>query len=1012
MSGIQSSVGLISGINYVDIVNQLIAIDATPINNLIKRTETLEKEQTAITELTALFMTTSYMLENLNKKAVYERSEVTSGNDSVLTVSGTASAVAGTYQFTPIRLAQSQQTLASGVVDDAASLGKTGEITIRYGEDMKSATNYELQHMNGGNGIAKGYIRITDGSGTRTTIDLRNATTINDVLDAINNNTDVDVYATLKDDKIVLTDQSGMTSSNLIVQDVNGGTTATDLGIKTTSSTGEIIGSSILYIGENTQLSFLNDGNGVVTEKTMADLIITRSDGQQVSIRLKDTHEIETTADDGTKVTTINYEKPQTLGDIIRAINSATYKDSADVEHDALIRAEIVDGCRIAIYEDGVNGGGEFKIQDGGLSPIIQSLGLVDSKNTAVASNNGDPIVSRRLIGTFSSVLTQSINGGNGISAVDYDGLDAAGVPAQILVADRLGNNEFLEFTTAEIKDCETLEQAMNMFNTKLNDAGVKLEVRMNASKSGFDVVDTTGRNSGVIVFGDTLYDTGNVDTAGEPILRTAGLAAAFGINMGETVDTGVFHGKDAGFQVMGYNTKLSTLNAGKGVTFANSKIWITDSSGKTDSLEFTAKDFQTLGDVIQAINALSVNVFASINDTGDGIQLVDRANGTSTFTVADNLGSKIAQELKISGSITTSQANGGSERTIDGSTTFRVNVEAKDSLYDIQKKINELGGAFTASTLNDGTDAPFRLSIAGKQTGSGAKMVINMDALGLSTTNLSEAQDAIMEYGSATGGGSLTLKSSSNTFSNAAPGVTVTIKSTSKEPVNVWSQRSSVDIKASLKSFVDNYNAFRDKWKEYCQYTETGEKNLLSGTSIANAFDMDVTKILRSSFNDLGVLKSLADFGLTFSLTAVDETTGAPIHGSGGKLEFDETKFDALYESNPDAIEEFFFKQKEVYNFEKKEYEKVSDGFSERFKVIANSLTATEGSLTAGLFASYKANIDKNYERATFMEARLQTKKNRMLKQFYNMEQVMAKIQGQMQYINQIGTSSSTATA
>ena len=1009
MSGIQSSIGLISGINYVDIVNQLIEIDKQPVENLLARTETLEKEKAAMTELTALFMTTSYMLENLNKKSVYERTEVTSSNDSLLTVSSGNTAVEGTYQFTPIQLAQSQQTIASGVADDASPLGKTGEITIRYGKDMKSTLDYDLQHMNGGEGVAKGHIRITDGSGTRATIDLRNATTINDVLDAINKNTEVDVYAKLENDKIVLVDQSGMTKSDLMVQEVSGGTTAKDLGLLGSSDTGEIEGTRILYISEKTQLSFLNDGNGIVTEKSMHDLLVTRSDGQQVKIRFSKTHEIETEAEDGTKVKTVTYEKPQTLGDIVNAINSATYTDGNGDEQDAKIRAEIIDGCRIAIFEDpGINGSGNFTIQDGALSPVAQSLGLIDSQATAVASEDGT-VLSRRLIGTFDSVLVQSLNGGNGISMVDLEGLEDANANAQILVLDREGNNATLVFTPDEIRACETLDQALKMFNTKLSDAGVKLEVRMNDSKSGLDVVDKTGRSAGPIVFGDLLYDTGEVDDQNNPIERTAGLAAAFGINMGASADTSVFHGSDSGFQTIGYNTKLADLNGGKGITIAGGEIYIKDSAGKVDTLKINAKDFQTVGDIIQAINALSTNVFASLNDSGDGIKLVDKASGTDSFVVADMSGSRIAQDLKISGSISAEQAGGAPERTINGSMTYRVQVEAKDSLYDIQKKINELGGNFAASTLNDGTDAAYRLSITGKQTGQGAKMVINLDALGLTTSNLSEAQDAIMAYGSATvGGGQLILKSSSNTFNNAAPGVNVTIKGVSDAPINVWSQRSSVDIKASLKSFVENYNAFRDKWVEYCQYTVDGAANLLSGTRVANAFDIDVNTILRQNFYDLGNLRSLGDLGITFSQVAIDEESGNPIHGSGGKLQFDEAKFDELYNSNPDAIEEFFFKQKEVYNFEKEDYEKVSDGFSERFKKVANSLTSDEGSLTAGLFSTYQRKIDNNYERAEFMLARLETKRTRMLKQFYNMEQAMAKIQGQMKYVEKIGQTQS----
>ena len=54
MSGIASSIGLITGIPIQDTIDQLISISAQPRDALVERTATLKNEQVAITELTAL----------------------------------------------------------------------------------------------------------------------------------------------------------------------------------------------------------------------------------------------------------------------------------------------------------------------------------------------------------------------------------------------------------------------------------------------------------------------------------------------------------------------------------------------------------------------------------------------------------------------------------------------------------------------------------------------------------------------------------------------------------------------------------------------------------------------------------------------------------------------------------------------------------------------------------------------------------------------------------------------
>jgi flagellar capping protein FliD len=115
----------------------------------------------------------------------------------------------------------------------------------------------KLYELNEGSGVSLGSIKITDRSGNSTTIDLTGAQTIQDVLDQINQTTDIKVQAEIGRSgvSINLIDSSGG-AGIFKVEEVDGGTTARDLGILSQISSNEIAGSVIAEAGA-TSLDFI-----------------------------------------------------------------------------------------------------------------------------------------------------------------------------------------------------------------------------------------------------------------------------------------------------------------------------------------------------------------------------------------------------------------------------------------------------------------------------------------------------------------------------------------------------------------------------------------------------------------------------------------------------------------------------------------------------------------------------------------------------------------------------------
>jgi flagellar hook-associated protein 3 FlgL len=94
-------------------------------------------------------------------------------------------------------------------------------------------------------------------------------------------------------------------------------------------------------------------------------------------------------------------------------------------------------------------------------------------------------------------------------------------------------------------------------------------------------------------------------------------------------------------------NTKLTSLNAGSGITPGSFNI--TDRAGNSGTVTLTSTD--TVTDLISKINQLSGNVTASINANGSGLQLIDESSVISqALTVEEISGGTTALALGILG--------------------------------------------------------------------------------------------------------------------------------------------------------------------------------------------------------------------------------------------------------------------------------------------------------------------------------------------------------------------------
>jgi flagellar hook-associated protein 2 len=469
MGRISTGIGLISGINSRDIIEQLMSLEARPKQMIQTRIETVNLQRMAFTDLrtrlTGLRMTASA----LKRPSTFQEAATSSSNENVLTATAARGAAVGSYQFQVARLVSTHQTVSRGFTSPDARIG-AGTLTIEMGGgELKSQT--PLAQLNGGEGIRRGMFRITDRAGNTSVIDTTSAVTLDDVVRRINMALETNVRASVGGERLVLTDQSGGTG-NLIVQDLGDGGSATDLGIVANVAASTINGRDINYLGRATMLAQLNDGRGVRVGGTGPDFQIVAGDGTAVEIHLG---------------------AAKTVGEVLDLINTVG---------EGKVRAEVPAGGNGIRLVDISGGGGGITVAALDYSKAAADLGIEGS--------GGAMVDGRRLIPNLNGVLIASLRGGAGLNL------------GQVSITDRSGATATVNFAGAT-----TVRQMLN----RINNAGIGVAASLNASQNGIQIADTSG-GSGDIIISDidsttaeelgiaSAYDSTRASVAGANLQR------------------------------------------------------------------------------------------------------------------------------------------------------------------------------------------------------------------------------------------------------------------------------------------------------------------------------------------------------------------------------------------------------------------------------------------------------------------------------------------------------------
>ncbi len=777
MGGITTGVGIFSGINSGQIIDQLMAIEGQPKVLAQQRILQLQQQQAAYLDLNSKIQALKTAAGAFRLNNTFTSNVATSSNEAVLSATASTAAIPGSYQFIVDRLVSSQQTLSRGFNSDSAGLN-AGTFTFES-DDARLDRDTALADLNGGTGIHRGKITIADVThNTTATIDLSRAATVNDVLDAINGATGIDVTASIQDGKFVIRSN---TSGNLTVTNAFGSSTATSLGIEHTTATGSTItGSTVYSLGQDTALASLNDGNGIFLNSQSGtgryDFSITVAGSPAVQINIGNKYGSGTTAG------TITEAAPSTLGGVLTRINDQLSAALGNQDVHASIAS---DGVSIQIVD------AQGRAIDVAENTAAGSTTAADLGIKTATSQTGT-VAGTRILAGMNTTLAHTLNGGAGISgngAIDVTGRDGI-------------------LRTINVNTGGTLQSIVDAFNSQ---SGGSVTAALNHTGTGITLTDATGGSGNLIVSGATATSLG-IATA------PAGVAA-------NTVA-----GANLQHQYVTAATTLASLRAGQGV--GTGSFQITDSTGHSAQVTVDA-NIKTLDDLIHNINSKGTRIKARINDHGDGVLLYEdpTGGGASKITVTDQSGT-VGTNLNLVGTATGT----GASNFIDGSFERKVTFDSTDTLQTMASKITAAGVGVSAAVINDGTGStPFRLSLTAKNSGSAGRFIVDSGGFDLGDATLDQGQDARVFYGSPDPARAVLLSSSRNTLDSVITGVTIDLKSTSTDPVTISVARDTDGIETAVNTFISAFNTLSDSISSKTNYDQASDtKGILLGDSTA----------------------------------------------------------------------------------------------------------------------------------------------------------------------------------
>ena len=297
---ITSGTGLVSGIDYDSLIDQLVALEENRVTEVEEQEQEVEEEQSAMSSLETYVEAFGDAAETLSDEDAFEEYTSTSSDDDIATVTGTEGAASGTYSLVVQQLATNEKVASTSFSSSATALGLSGSFTI-------SCSDSAIED---------------DPTTTSVSVTIDSTDSLQEIATKINSADGTGVTAS------ILTQGS---SYYLVLTAVDSGTE----GFYLTDVSGDVLSDGLEILTDTQQIQsdfcFMEEEGGAATEETTFADLFTQVGGNRLTDG--DTITISGTNADGDTISTtftITDTDTTTLGDLLDAVKEA-YGDNVDV---------------------------------------------------------------------------------------------------------------------------------------------------------------------------------------------------------------------------------------------------------------------------------------------------------------------------------------------------------------------------------------------------------------------------------------------------------------------------------------------------------------------------------------------------------------------------------------------------------------------------------------------------------------------------------------------------------
>jgi flagellar hook-associated protein 2 len=418
----------------------------------------------------------------------------------------------------------------------------------------------------------------------------------------------------------------------------------------------------------------------------------------------------------------------------------------------------------------------------------------------------------------------------------------------------------------------------------------------------------------------------------------------------------------------------------------------------QTQKIRFQAQDgiiasvVKALGEFKSAAQGLSLSTdfHKKSAATSDSTVLTSSADATALEgayqVVVDRLAKAQSVRSSTFSTATAAIGTGTLNITIDGTSTPVTIDGDNDTLDGLKSAINGSGAAVTASIVNVGTESSpdFRLIVQSKKTGTENAATISGNLAGGANPFaaggeiVQAAADALFSVNGQT------ITRSSNTISDALPGVTLALLKegdrdglieSSDATANVTVSVDSSAVSAAMQKFVDAYNAVNKVVN--AQFTldpNTERQGALAGDASLRGVMARLRQEL-SRPGGIGVgIKFISDVGISFQ--------------KDGSLSLNASKLASALKDNPDGVSDLFVI--------------VENGLGKRIPdTIDDFISSVDGTLTFRR-KGIKNSIDQIDKKVLREQERIAVLQKRLTEQFSALEEMVSQMKSQGDFLTQ----------